>query len=486
MSWHWKELLPVDRYTVRTADYLNDLDQKVVTLLYQPLIGTMAYGLYLTLWSELERDEYWSKEQTHRHLMLMMGVTLENIYQERKKLEAIGLLRTYKRKDQETTSYLYELQPPMSPQQFFENDVLSVYIYNRLGKSQYLALRDRFMVDVVDKNEYVETTYSFDEVYTSLHHSEIVSNHQSEMGEALSMSEKQELLYKRGEDELSFAKSSFDFELMKNDLSSYIVPENVLTEEVKQTILRLAFVYRIEPLQMSRILQQALIHDDEVDIGELRKRAQEWYKLEHGNEPPTLAMQTQPVKHRTMVKKEAQTEEEKVVALYETTSPLTLLESRSDGAKVPLADVKIIENLLIDYQLLPGVVNVLLDYVLMRNNMKLSKSLIEKIAGHWARKKVKTVVEAMKLAKEEYNQSEERKKQIEQGKHLGRPPANGRRKNTRRDTLPKWLLNEQANLEQNQNVAAKKETTKSFDEEKREFERLMEERKLRMQRKGED
>ena len=171
MSWHWRELLPVDRYTVRTADYLTDMDQKVLVLLYQPLIGTIANGLYATLWAHLEKDQWTSPEQTHRHLMLMTELSLAQIFEERKKLEGIGLLKSYKRKQDSENQYLYELQPPMTPKQFFENDVLSVYLFNRLGKKQYRELRDRFSVDTVPMAEFQELTYSFDEVYTSLHHS---------------------------------------------------------------------------------------------------------------------------------------------------------------------------------------------------------------------------------------------------------------------------------------------------------------------------
>lgn len=85
--------------------------------------------------------------------------------------------------------------------------------------------------------------------------------------------------------------------------------------------------------------------------------------------------------------REAVTEEEKMIKLYERTPPLTLLEKRSDGAKVAAADARIVESLIIDYQLYPGVVNVLLDYVLWQNDMKLTKAFIDKIAAHWARKK---------------------------------------------------------------------------------------------------
>ena len=47
----------------------------------------------------------------------------------------------------------------------------------------------------------------------------------------------------------------------------------------------------------------------------------------------------------------------------------------------------------------PGVVNVLIDYVLKTNDNKLERGLVETIAGHWSRKKIETVEEAMEIAK---------------------------------------------------------------------------------------
>src|SRR5699024_10460052 len=86
---------------------------------------------------------------------------------------------------------------------------------------------------------------------------------------------------------------------------------------------------------------------------------------------------------------------------YETIAPLTLLEIHANGAEVALEDVKIIESLMIDYQLLPGVINILLEYMLYNHDMKLPKALIHKIAGHWSRKNITTVQEAMSLVQVE-------------------------------------------------------------------------------------
>lgn len=72
------------------------------------------------------------------------------------------------------------------------------------------------------------------------------------------------------------------------------------------------------------------------------------------------------------------------------------------GGKIAEADLNLIEGLLIDYQLPSGVVNVLIEYIMLTNEYKLPKNLTEKIAGHWKRLKIKTVNEAQNVAKKEH------------------------------------------------------------------------------------
>ena len=66
---------------------------------------------------------------------------------------------------------------------------------------------------------------------------------------------------------------------------------------------------------------------------------------------------------------------------------------------------KILEYLLIDMNLKPGVVNVLIDYVLKINNNKLVKNFIELIAEQWSRSKIETVEDAMNFAEKEYKKN---------------------------------------------------------------------------------
>ncbi|GAE34097.1 replication initiation and membrane attachment family protein [Halalkalibacter akibai] len=478
MTWHWKELLPVDRFTIRTSQYVTEIDRLTLTLLYQPLIGAVAHSLYITFLSQLQKDQFWSEEQTHRQLMLLLGAPLEVIYEERKKLEGIGLLKTYKRKDASGEStYLYEVLPPMTPKQFFENDVLSVYLFNRLGKTHYRQLRERFTLDKLEHEEYTELTYAFDEVFASLHHSEMVSNLKSETGNALKVDSHKQLVESEKQ-EFTFLHQQFDFDLLEKSLASFIVPAEVLTDEVKTLIGRLAFVYRIEPLEMTSILQQSLLHDDKLNVNELRKKVQEWYKIEHSNEPPGLGLQQHPIQYQELHGKEPATEEERAIKFYETTPPLTLLEIRADGAKVAAADAKIVESLIVDHQLLPGVANVLIDFILWSQDMKLAKALIDKIAAHWSRKKVKTVKEAMQLAVQEQKKaSEQPKKQSTFNK------STRQKQQPKRDKLPKWLLAEKEKQKvESQETKAPVQQTQNGE---KSFEEMLAERRRNKEQRGE-
>ena len=57
---------------------------------------------------------------------------------------------------------------------------------------------------------------------------------------------------------------------------------------------------------------------------------------------------------------------------------------------------------MIEQHLNPGIVNVLLSYVLKVNNQRLNKSYIETIVGQWKRLKVETVEDAMHLTEKEH------------------------------------------------------------------------------------
>ena len=91
-----------------------------------------------------------------------------------------------------------------------------------------------------------------------------------------------------------------------------------------------------------------------------------------------------------------------MVYTFETITPYQLLKAKYKGAEPTDHDKRLIENLLIDQKLSPGVVNVLISYVLKINNEKLTKSYVETLAGQWKRLNIETVEEAMKYTEKEH------------------------------------------------------------------------------------
>ena len=101
-----EKVLPADTFVVVNRTILNNEDRKLLIMLYQPIIGYKAMSLYFTLWSDLDKREITSIEYTHHHLMTSMQLKLSEIIEAREKLEAIGLLKTYIKK-QNINNFVY-------------------------------------------------------------------------------------------------------------------------------------------------------------------------------------------------------------------------------------------------------------------------------------------------------------------------------------------------------------------------------------------
>ncbi|MEH6942417.1 replication initiation and membrane attachment family protein [Bacillus sp. JJ722] len=433
---HWQQLLPVDQYRVTTKGILRDYDRKIIAMLYQPLIGPLSMSLYFTLWSELEANRLWGEESNHYCLMNTMCLPLKEIYNARSKLEGIGLLKVYKKHDQqEETTFLYELMAPLNPEQFFTDGMLNIYLYKKVGKGQFTKLKRFFSDDTWNEAEYKDTTKSFTEVFSSQLDSLYVP---SDDGYELEVEQGSTFVSENEVQDLEGFGDRFDFGLFFAGMKSSLISERAFTTEIQTAIAKLAFIYGINPIVMQSIVLRAVNVDNEIDVEELRKAARDWYQIEYNQEYPSLAEQVQPAKYKSDVRK-PQSKEEERIQLLERISPRELLIQHGGGGEPSKADLQIVEEVMMKQKLSPGVMNVLLEYVMIMTDMKLSKAYVEKIASHWSRKNVKTVKEAMELAKNEYKQAQNRNAK-------GKPSYSKKAQNpVRTEIVPEWLKNSEAN-----------------------------------------
>jgi replication initiation and membrane attachment protein len=451
MTVHFQEVVPVDTYTVQCKGLLHEVDQNVLALLYQPLIGAFAHSLYLTLWCESKINP---QSKKHQHLMNLTQFSLKDILSGRKKLEAIGLLKTLRKDGESSREYIYELQLPLSPKAFFTDGFLSIYLFNRLGQTKFNKIRESFLIPQADPSGFTDVTASFSDVFTSLHPSEMTSKSYSEINENV-ISDNVSLAEKGVQGNVSLGEAAFDFDAMVSQISAFVVPKEVITPKLKESIFKLAYIYQLEPMDMSRQIQNVYYSTGEINVENLQREIQKWYRFEHEEGLPVLALRTQPVHLKALQGLEPKSQEEELIKYFEEVSPYRLLEDYS-GTTPSEVDLKLVAYCMLDQNLTPGVTNVLLDYVLSGNDMKLAKGLIEKISSHWARKKVQTVTEAMALAREEKRKSKEwqEKKTSKPGFYNGKQKPNV--------SVPDWLKPET-------NAAKDTESTNSSEDENRKW-----------------
>ena len=387
-------ILPADIYMVVNKTVITSTDRKIITMLYQPIIGHVATSLYFTLCDDLDKREVMSEELTHYHLMMTMQLKLESIVIAREKLEAIGLLKTFFKKENVNT-YVYQLYSPLSAAEFLNHPILNVVLYNNLGKKEYQKVVLYFKIPRINLKDYQEITKQFDEVFTPVPGNSITENDDI----ADTNKNRPTLMHQ------------IDFNLLISSIPESMISPNCFNNDVKELINNLSYAYGIDDLTMQGIVRDSLNERGLIDKNELRKNARNYYQFEQGGRLPTLIYTTQPEYLRSPTGDVSNWA--KMVYTFETVTPYDYLKSKYKNGEPSARDLRLIESLLTDMKLKPGVVNVLIAYVLKINNQKLSKNYVETIAGQWKRLNIETVEDAMHLSEKEHKRV---KKKLEANK----------------------------------------------------------------------
>ena len=414
------KVLPADSYTVINKSIITDFDKKIINMLYLPLIGANSIMLYNLLLNDLDRIENISLELEHAKILSSLHISVDEFINARNNLEAIGLLKTYLKNDT-VNKYIYELYSPVSAHEFFTHPIFNIVLYNNVGKKEYERLVNYFKIPKINKDGYTEITKKFNEVFDMIPYT--------------SFDMYKDNIRKTNKLKLNI-DSSFDMNFLIETIGSNI-NKKIFTKDLQELIISLAYLYDIDAVKMQNIIKTCINEFGTVNREELRKTVRDYYQFDHSGLLPTMIESTQPEYLRKAIGDNSKMA--KMIYTFETISPYQFLKSKHNGAEPVKRDIKLLEDLIIDYKLKPGVVNVLIDYVLKTQDNKLNRSYVETLAGQWARKKIETVEDAMEYARKMHKSSQK---------------TSSSKKTVKVNTVPTWfdanVTAEEASLEEKQ------------------------------------
>lgn len=374
-------LLPADTFVVINKNVFTEHDQKIIMMLYQPIIGSIATNVYFTLITYINKNE----ETNHYHLMMNMKLNLDNIVEARKKLEGLGLLKTYLSSDKNIKKFVYEIYNPLSAYDFMASPLLSTLLINNIGKTAYNDLVNEFKLKTIDLSNYTDISEPFTKIF-KLKNIEVNNN--------LEVS-----LEKNVKNEISI-KANIDlkgiFELIPDDLLN----KKTITNDTINLINNIAYVYNLDNTAIRELIINSTDISHKLSKNLFKQNAHNYYTFNNNGKITNIIYQKQ--EEDSQSKNLDFSNKSKLIYSFENVSPYDFLSSKYEKGIPTKSDLKILEYLLVELNMKPGVVNVLIDYILRTHDNKLSKAYVDAVASQWLKSHIETTKDALELAKKEY------------------------------------------------------------------------------------
>lgn len=368
-----------DYLDVKLNSLIADYDKETLANLYQPIIGYASLAVYMTLVTEAKNQAITSVI-SHNQLLNRLQMSPGDFINARKKLEGVGLLKTYLEEAGGSKIYHYQIYSPKTPGKFFDDTLLFGMLIKALGDTD--ANRFKMIYHFSNKEEGgKDISSSFIDAY------------QPDFDDPAFM----EAL--KGSDAIGRRNgkinSEFNYDLFFSRLSEISqIQDSAFTKKDMKEIERLATLNGIGPEEaanaVAEIYNPYLGKGKHVDFDKLAEIFQE-----HSDYSYLLRRSLNQGRNYNS----GETELAGKINIMETRSPKEFLAILQNGSQPAYGDLKIVNDLSKKFKLNNPVINVIIDYVLTKNDNILSRPLCEKVGASLAREGITTAVDAMNYIK---------------------------------------------------------------------------------------
>lgn len=371
-----------DLYLVYNDYYHLDFS-KELNLLYLNLVGSNSIKLYQYLFTRLLESNNLSSSMFHFDLIDNLSMDLKSLVICRKKLEALGLLKTYFVEDNGKNFYIYKIERPLSFDEFFNNSMLSVVLESTIGSNNYYVLKDKFSFNKVSFSNYEEITSKFSDVY----------DYSSFEGKNI---ENINNVY-RGP---NLDEYYFNLDNLRYILSSKYLDSVLDSKENQLNILSLAHLYKASPLEMADAIENSIdvaSAGTYIDLEKLKSYMVQLFTVVKQQERPILNnMISKKILEDNYKDENSLSTKEKFAKKIDNINYIEFLNKRY-SIILSKTDGDNISNIKTKYNFSSGVINVLLDYAISESKSKgvPNFNYLDKIASTWSRQRIVSAIDAI-------------------------------------------------------------------------------------------
>lgn len=385
---------PLTGYWCLPHGQINDYERHVLTDLYLPLLGTKAFSIYLLLWEKVPNKELVSDRQGHAELLSLLDIDLQTFYNERIKAEALGLIRSYEKSDDIGEYYIYQLYEPLSPREFFKDDLMSIFLYEQIGSKNYKKLVEKYFQSNDILNDAEETSKDFLEVF-QLGNEDLI-NTPSEVNAA--QAEFDNIKDKKQPEIKKTEIPQLDWDLIGDrvEQSAKITRDDIL--ENQQLIIDLHAFYGVDEIALSDVIARTSdIADHKIDPVRLKKSIQDRFER-NANISVKNAEVAKEVKQDELngSNNNLNRADNLLVQQAKALAPADFLaaEKQKSGGFTGAAESRALRDMAMKTYLSPAVLNIMVDYIL-KNSPTLTVAIMETVANDWQQNHVDTPEQAL-------------------------------------------------------------------------------------------
>lgn len=122
-----------------SSDFVNFNEQTLIRF-YQPILEPVAFSLYFALKSQVLAHPTLDDRRLQSRLLVQVNAGATDLGEGLQRLEGVGLIQTYYRHDAQGDVYVYQLHPPLTPEQFIADDLLSILLLEAVGEDAFKRL----------------------------------------------------------------------------------------------------------------------------------------------------------------------------------------------------------------------------------------------------------------------------------------------------------------------------------------------------------